>query len=49
MLINLAGLMALVVGLLVTIPVTSLAFTHAYRVLGGRAASDAAMPMSAAV
>ena len=49
MLINLAGLMALVVGLLVTIPVTSLAFTHAYRVLGGRAAPDAAMPMSAAV
>ena len=46
MLINIAGLMALVVGLLVTIPVSSLAVTHAYRVLGGRAVRDAAMPTS---
>jgi uncharacterized membrane protein len=37
MLINLAGLLALVVGLLVSIPVSTLAFTHAYRVLGGPA------------
>ena len=46
MLINLGGLLAFVVGLLVTIPVSSLAVTHAYRVLGGRAAPDAAMPTS---
>jgi uncharacterized membrane protein len=36
-LINLLGLAALVVGLLVSIPVSSLAFAHAYRLLGGRA------------
>lgn len=36
-LINLLGLMTLVVGLLVSIPVSTLAFVHAYRVLGGRA------------
>ncbi|MGZ8400173.1 MAG: hypothetical protein ACXWVI_02570 [Methyloceanibacter sp.] len=36
MLINLLGLMALVVGLLVSIPVSTLAFVHAYRVLGGK-------------
>ena len=35
-LINLLGLLALVVGLLVSIPVSTLAFVHAYRVLGGR-------------
>ena len=35
-LINLLGLVALVVGLLVSIPVSTLAFVHAYRVLGGR-------------
>lgn len=35
-LINLGGAIAFGVGLLVTIPVTSLAFTHAYRVLGAR-------------
>jgi uncharacterized membrane protein len=37
LLINIAGLLALVVGLLVTIPVSTLAFAHAYRVLGGPA------------
>ena len=31
------GLAALVVGLLVSIPVSSLAFIYAYRVLGGKA------------
>jgi uncharacterized membrane protein len=36
-LINIAGLLALLVGLLVTIPVSTLAFTHAYRGLGGPA------------
>jgi uncharacterized membrane protein len=36
-LINIAGLLALVVGLLVTVPVSTLAFVHAYRVLGGAA------------
>jgi uncharacterized membrane protein len=34
-LINLLGLIALVVGILVSIPVSMLAFVHAYRVLGG--------------
>jgi uncharacterized membrane protein len=50
-LINLLGLIALVVGLLVSIPVSSLAVTHAYRVLSGRtppAAQDAAMMTRAA-
>lgn len=37
LLINVLGLIALVVGLLVSIPVSTLAFVHAYRVLGGRA------------
>ena len=40
------GLLALVVGILVSIPVTTLAFVHAYRVLGGKAAlrpADAAL------
>jgi uncharacterized membrane protein len=36
-LINLLGLLALIVGMLVSIPVSSLAFAHAYRVLGGKA------------
>jgi uncharacterized membrane protein len=36
-LINLLGLLALVVGLLVSIPVSTLAFVHAYRLLGGKA------------
>lgn len=36
-LINVLGLICLVVGLLVTMPVTTLALTHAYRVLGGAA------------
>jgi uncharacterized membrane protein len=40
---------ALVIGLLVTIPVSSLAFTHAYRVLSGRTPPpDAAMMARAA-
>jgi uncharacterized membrane protein len=44
-LINIAGLLALVIGLLVTIPVSTLAFAHAYRVLGGaaRATRDASL------
>jgi uncharacterized membrane protein len=37
-LINLLGLMALVVGLLVSIPVSTLAFVHAYRLVGGKPA-----------
>jgi uncharacterized membrane protein len=37
LLVNLLGLLALVVGLLVSIPVTTLAFVHAYRILGGKA------------
>jgi len=36
LLINLLGLLALVVGLLVSIPVSTLAFVHAYRVLAGK-------------
>jgi uncharacterized membrane protein len=36
LLINLLGAIALLVGLLVTIPVSSLAFTHVYRALSGR-------------
>jgi len=36
-LINLLGLAALFVGLFVTVPVSSLALTHGYRVLGGKA------------
>jgi uncharacterized membrane protein len=35
-LINLLGLLALIVGILVSIPVSALAFVHAYRTLGGR-------------
>jgi uncharacterized membrane protein len=50
-LINLLGVLALVVGLLVSIPVSSLAVTHAYRVLSWRTpptAQDAAMMARAA-
>jgi uncharacterized membrane protein len=36
LLINLLGALALVVGLLVSVPVSTLAFIHAYRVLGGK-------------
>ncbi len=43
LLINIAGAIALLVGLLVTIPVTSLAFTHAYRELQARAGMPRAM------
>jgi uncharacterized membrane protein len=35
-LINLLGLLALIVGIFVSIPVSALAFVHAYRALGGR-------------
>ena len=35
--LNIVGMIALLVGLLVTIPVTMLAFAHAYRTLEGRA------------
>lgn len=50
-LVNLAGLLALVVGLLVSMPVSMLAFVHAYRTLAGKAEmppSDAAMMARAA-
>ncbi len=48
-LINLLGILALVVGLLVTIPVSSLALVSAYRQLGGRTPPpDAAMMARAA-
>ena len=43
-LLNLAGLLALVVGLLVTVPVTVLAFTRAYRELSARAGVAVATP-----
>ncbi len=46
-LINLAGLLALVVGLLVSAPVSLLALAHAYRVLSGTA--GAAPPADAAL
>jgi uncharacterized membrane protein len=36
LLINLLGLLALIVGILVSIPVSTFAFVHAYRVLGGK-------------
>jgi uncharacterized membrane protein len=36
LLVNVLGLLALIVGLLVSIPVSTLAFVHAYRTLGGR-------------
>ena len=48
-LINLLGVIALVVGLLVSIPVSSLAVAHAYRVLSGRTTpQDAALMARAA-
>jgi uncharacterized membrane protein len=46
LLINLLGLLALVVGIPVSISVSTLAFVHAYRVLGGKAGTpppDAAL------
>jgi uncharacterized membrane protein len=46
-LINIAGAIALLVGLLVTIPVTSLAFTHAYRVLQAHAGTPRAIAADA--
>jgi uncharacterized membrane protein len=46
-LINIAGAIALLVGLLVTVPVTSLAFTHAYRVLQAHAGTPRAIPADA--
>lgn len=47
-LINLLGVLALLVGLLVSIPVSSLAFAHVYRLLAGRTVPDAAMMARAA-
>jgi len=44
MLIALAGVLALFVGLLVAMPVTTLAFAHAYRVLSSRAGAMPAAP-----
>ena len=41
-LINLLGALALIVGLLVSVPVSTLAFAHAYRVLGGKPGTRAA-------
>lgn len=46
LLVNLLGVIALGVGLLVTIPVTMLAFTHVYRLLAARA-GVAPVPMDA--
>jgi uncharacterized membrane protein len=47
--INLLGILALVVGLLVSIPVSSLSFAYAYRLLAGRTPPpDAAMMARAA-
>ena len=39
--INILGILALLVGLLVSVPVSFLATTHAYRVLSGKAPNDA--------
>ena len=47
-LVNLLGLLALVVGLLVSVPVSWIALAHVYRVLARRTAPDAAMAASAA-
>jgi len=47
-LINLLGLLALIVGLLATIPITMLALTHAYRVLSGSAETRPADAVPAA-
>jgi hypothetical protein len=46
--INLLGLIALVVGLLVSVPVTWLALAHAYRLFAGRTVPDAVMAAPAA-
>jgi uncharacterized membrane protein len=46
-LVLLLGVLAFGVGLLVAIPVVSLAFVHAYRVLGLRTAADAALTPAA--
>ena len=46
-LINLGGLLALGVGLLVTVPVTLLAFAYAYRVLSSRAGATLSAPRPA--
>jgi uncharacterized membrane protein len=43
-LLNVVGLLALIVGLLVTVPVTILAFTRAYRELSARAGVPATVP-----
>ena len=43
-LLNIVGLLALIVGLLVTVPVTILAFTRAYRELSARAGVPATVP-----
>lgn len=40
-LINIVGLVALVVGVLVSFPVTNLAYLHIYRKLGGAEAKEA--------
>ncbi|MGH9806506.1 MAG: hypothetical protein ACRD9W_04480 [Terriglobia bacterium] len=45
--INLAGALALLVGLLVTVPVTSLAFAHAYRALSANAGAPPAITADA--
>jgi uncharacterized membrane protein len=41
LLINVLGVLALIVGLLVSIPVSTLAFVHAYRALGGKPGTTA--------
>jgi uncharacterized membrane protein len=46
-LINVLGLLALVVGFLVAVPVTSLAFVHAYRVLQARSGMPRAISADA--
>jgi uncharacterized membrane protein len=46
-LINLAGAAVLLVGLLVTVPVTSLAFANAYRVLSAKAGAQPSVPDAA--
>ncbi len=47
MLVNLLGVLALVVGLLVSIPVSTLAFVHIYRILAGKAGPAATLPADA--
>ncbi len=48
-LINLVGMLALVVGLLVSVPVTSLAFAHAYRALTANAGGAPPVAVDAAI